>query len=79
MSCEGYGSVVIMLVRDLEYEPETEAVTPSDGGSELETGHIKDDNDFYSPGPTERRDDWGDVVTHQDGKSFPGPRGLNTY
>ena len=56
---------------------ETENVKSKDlehstGKPEIERGFIKDDNEFYEPGPTECRDEWGRVVTHQDSKSLPG-------
>jgi len=64
---------------NIEYEPENEKSKDMDyniGKSELELGYVKDENDFYSPGPTERRDEYGNVVSHQDSTSYPSRKGL---
>ena len=65
-------------IRDVKYKPEDETV-PQYKGSELEEGYVKDDRDFYEAGESERKDEYGNVVSHQDSKSFPGPRGLGTF
>ena len=66
------------MIRDLEYEPKKEKV-PKASGDDLQRGFIRDDKDFYAPCDSERKDEFGSTVTHQDSKTFPGPRGLNTY
>ncbi|MBW2632158.1 MAG: hypothetical protein JRC90_10475 [Deltaproteobacteria bacterium] len=43
--------------------------------SERELGYIKDENgSIYSPGSSERRNTWGEAVSHQDGRSNPRRR-----
>ena len=64
---------------DIEYEPERESskdLAHNKKKSEMELGYIKDENDFYSPGPTERRDKYGNVVSHQDSTSYPSKKGM---
>ena len=66
------------IVQDLEYEPDKEGPVEKKA-PDIEAGFIPDENEFYKPGSSERRDEWGDVVSHQDSKSFPGKNGLNNY
>lgn len=37
----------------------------------LETGFLKDNKGFYEVGEYERKDTWGEAVTHQDNRSRP--------
>ena len=52
-------------------EPEKEAI-PQHRESELQEGYVKDDRGFYEPGEYERKDEYGNVVTHQDSRTSPG-------
>lgn len=44
--------------------------------SAQEAGYFRES--LYSPGEYERKDRWGDVVSHQDGKSSPS-RNIHGY
>lgn len=70
------------MIRDLEYKPENERSEDMDhnkGKSVKEQGFHSDDRNIYEAGDYERKDSYGNVVTHQDSKSFPTPRGQNTF
>ena len=72
---------VLGIPIDLEYEPlneKSKSLGHNATKSDLERGFIKDElGDFYAPGSSERRDKYGNVVSHQDSSSFPTKRGLN--
>lgn len=41
------------------------------GKSTADRGFIADDNDFCESGPSERKNSWGETVTHQDSRTYP--------
>lgn len=47
--------------------------------SEMEQGFIKDEQSFDEPGSTERRDRYGNVVSHQDNRTMPHNKNLEVY
>lgn len=57
-----------------DYKPENERSPDLDHRktkSEIEEGYIRDLPGFHEPGLYERKNAYGESVTHQDGRSYP--------
>jgi len=64
-------------ILDLEYNETNEEVPDTRKKDPMCCGYFEDEaGDIYAAGSSERRNKWGDPVSHQDSRSFPGKRGL---